>query len=77
MSTFRRVEFSVSTFWRVEFLVSTFQRVEFIVSTFCRVQRIGVQFQQLRSFRKFRDFGVELFGVQLSACTVVQCALFV
>ena len=70
MSTFWRVEFFVSTFRHVEFFVTTVQRVEFLVSTFRRVRLISVQL-------KFTVFRVELFGVELPACTVVRCRVFV
>ena len=70
MSTFRRVDLFVSTFRRVEFFVTTFRRVEFLVSNFRRVRLISVQF-------KFTVFDVELFGLELPACTVVRCRVFV
>ena len=50
--------------------MSTSQGVEFLVSTFRRVRLISVQF-------KFTVFGVELFGVELPACPVVRCRVFV
>ena len=49
--------------------MTTFRRVEFLVSTFRRVRLISVQF-------KFTVFGVELFGVELPACTVVRFRVF-
>ena len=55
----------MSTFRRVEFFMTTFRRVECLVSRFRRVRLITVQF-------KFTVFGVELFGVELPACTVVR-----
>ena len=55
----------MSTFRRVEFFVTTFRRVEFLVSNFRRVRLISVQF-------KFT-----VFGVELPACTVVRCRVFV
>ena len=64
------VQFFVSTFRRVEFFMTTFRRVKFLVSTFRRVRLISVQFE-------FTVFGVELFGVELPACTVVRCRVFV
>ena len=49
----------------VLFFVTTFRRVEFLVSTFRRVRMISVQF-------KFT-----VFGVELPACTVGRCRVFV
>ena len=49
----------------VLFFVTTFRRVEFLVSTFRRVRLISVQF-------KFT-----VFGVELPACAVVRCRVFV
>ena len=60
----------MSTFRRGEFFVTTFRRVEFLISTFRRVRLISVQF-------KLTVLGVELFGVELPACTVVRCRVFV
>ena len=75
MSTFRLVDLFVSTFWRVEFFVSTFRRVEFFVTTFRRVEFLVSNFRCVRLISV--QFKFTVFGVELPACTVVRCRVFV